>query len=167
MKKAKVIQKLLKYSGEKFPLTRGMLEKKRLSKASRRIMDWKDGKTPRATEPVKYGNILDHAKRNQLRIMVETGTYHGDAIYSLRDEFDRIYSIELSDIYYKLTKYRLSCYGQGFCHMLMIVAVYLALPFLVGGLTHRLNQQLKQDPAYNQSTSSPLQPIPQHRIDLI
>jgi hypothetical protein len=49
------------------------------------------------------------AKHNALRslqqkfkttILVETGTYMGDTLYALYNEFDKLYSIELSELFY-------------------------------------------------------------------
>jgi hypothetical protein len=43
----------------------------------------------------KYGIIASYAKKNNLKSMVETGTYKGEAIKAVRDIFDRVFSIEL------------------------------------------------------------------------
>jgi len=49
---------------------------------------------------LKQRTLLAQSERFGLRILVETGTYHGDMVEALKNRFDRIYSIELSrDLY--------------------------------------------------------------------
>ena len=50
---------------------------------------------------VKQRILQDHAKRFELKVLVETGTYYGDMVEAMKDSFDRIYSIELSENLYK------------------------------------------------------------------
>lgn len=52
--------------------------------------------SPPAT--VKYHLIRDYRKRFDTRVLVETGTFLGDNIYALRNDFDRIISIELAPV---------------------------------------------------------------------
>jgi hypothetical protein len=47
-----------------------------------------------------------------IRVLVETGTYLGDTIYSLYNDFDSIYSIELSHHYYEKAKRRFRQYPK-------------------------------------------------------
>ena len=56
----------------------------------------------------KQRNIAEHARRFGVRVMVETGTFHGDMCHAMRDVFDRIYTIELSEPLYQgaLTRFR-------------------------------------------------------------
>ena len=49
---------------------------------------------------VKEECVLSHAKRYGLRILVETGTFHGEMIETALGHFDIIYSIELDDALY-------------------------------------------------------------------
>ncbi len=117
MKFSRRLQKLLKYSFEKFPLTLPLMERKRLGKASRRIADWESaGKKTRPPEPVKHRNLLEIARANDLKVLVETGTYHADTLYALRNDFDELHSVELSDDYYSLSKFRLSGYSHIHLH---------------------------------------------------
>lgn len=46
---------------------------------------------------VKQETIATHAKHFGTRIMVETGTFHGDMCRAMQDHFDRIHTIELSE----------------------------------------------------------------------
>jgi hypothetical protein len=55
----------------------------------------KDGSGP-PSHAVKQGILRDYSRKYGLRILVETGTYQGDMVEAMRDDFDRIYSIELS-----------------------------------------------------------------------
>lgn len=41
-----------------------------------------------------------------LKILVETGTYLGDTLFALKNDFDQLFSIELSDHYYRLAQKR-------------------------------------------------------------
>ena len=50
----------------------------------------------------KYDLVKSYGSKYGCRILVETGTFLGDMVYSQRDNFDRIYTIELSDkLYFK------------------------------------------------------------------
>src|ERR1043165_3519694 len=50
---------------------------------------------------VKRGMIREFAKRFGCRTLVETGTFRGDTIWTLRKDFDRLYSIELDKALYE------------------------------------------------------------------
>ncbi|MGE9271104.1 MAG: hypothetical protein ACQKBU_09910 [Verrucomicrobiales bacterium] len=43
---------------------------------------------------------LEYARRFDLKLFVETGTFKGDTIETMRPHFDRLYSIELADKFY-------------------------------------------------------------------
>jgi len=45
---------------------------------------------------VKPGTLREYAKRYELRVLVETGTFLGDMIEAVKWDFERIYSIEIS-----------------------------------------------------------------------
>jgi 16S rRNA A1518/A1519 N6-dimethyltransferase RsmA/KsgA/DIM1 with predicted DNA glycosylase/AP lyase activity len=44
--------------------------------------------------------VAEYRERTGCDTLVETGTFKGDMIYAMRETFDRIYSIELSDRFY-------------------------------------------------------------------
>ncbi|MGB1130351.1 MAG: hypothetical protein ACPG4K_09880 [Haloferula sp.] len=44
---------------------------------------------------------LEYARRYDLKIFVETGTFLGDTVEAMRPHFDRVYSIELADKYFE------------------------------------------------------------------
>ena len=51
---------------------------------------------------IKQRNIILYAHQYNLKIFVETGTYHGDMLEVLKNEFGLLYSVELShDLFLK------------------------------------------------------------------
>jgi hypothetical protein len=54
----------------------------------------------------KCENILDCARRYDLRTFVETGTLAGDTVEYVRGYFDQVHSIELSPTYYGRSQQR-------------------------------------------------------------
>ena len=46
---------------------------------------------------VKQGVLRSYARRYDLKIFVETGTYRGDMVEAMKPLFEKIYSIELSE----------------------------------------------------------------------
>src|SRR5688500_18315724 len=49
----------------------------------------------------KYSVIQEYGRRFGLRVLVETGTFLGEALFACRRSFDRLYSIELSESLYE------------------------------------------------------------------
>ena len=66
--------------------------------AWREFRDWK--RNSAGTGPVphfqKRKRLSEARERFRLRTLIETGTYLGDMVESMRGEFDRVFSIELS-----------------------------------------------------------------------
>lgn len=56
--------------------------------------------------------ILEFARRFGCRTLVETGTFRGDTIWTLRKEFDRLYSIELDKGLYEAAVRRFAGMSQ-------------------------------------------------------
>ncbi len=50
---------------------------------------------------VKQRAIREHAERFGITVLVETGTFYGDMVEAMKHDFDRIYSIELSEALYE------------------------------------------------------------------
>ncbi len=50
---------------------------------------------------IKQRVLHDYACKYRLRVLVETGTYLGDMVEAMKNSFDHIYSIELSEKFYK------------------------------------------------------------------
>lgn len=55
---------------------------------------------------IKQGVLRKYAQEYGLTILVETGTFFGDMVEAMRQDFERIYSIELSDELYKKARQR-------------------------------------------------------------
>ena len=49
---------------------------------------------------LKQAVVSDYAKKFNIKILVETGTYLGDMVFAMQDQFAKIYSIELSPHFY-------------------------------------------------------------------
>ena len=62
------------------------------------IESGKEGLTP---HPIKQTTIREYARRFQINIFIETGTFYGEMIFAMRDTFSEIISIELSSPLYK------------------------------------------------------------------
>lgn len=70
-------------------------------KLQREVQRWKDAGRPGATPHlIKQQTIAEYAQRFKTRTMVETGTFRGDMCHAMRDRFEQIYTIELSDPLY-------------------------------------------------------------------
>jgi hypothetical protein len=48
----------------------------------------------RSPHLLKQRTVLEYARKFGLRVFVETGTYYGEMVATVKDRFDRIYSIE-------------------------------------------------------------------------
>jgi hypothetical protein len=67
-------------------------------RSRRDLAKWEQSGRPDPPPPaIKHAMLGEYGRRFGLRTLVETGTYHGDAIQANLDCFSRIYSIELSN----------------------------------------------------------------------
>jgi hypothetical protein len=57
---------------------------------------------------IKQAAIRSYAQRFGITTFIESGTFHGDMVEAMRKQFDRLYSIELSDELYARAKLRFS-----------------------------------------------------------
>jgi len=74
---------------------------RRLNRA--KIRDWRaHGCSMPAPDLVKYGVLRDYARRYRTSILIETGTFYGNAIFTLRRDFCEIHSIELAPALHEL-----------------------------------------------------------------
>jgi len=64
----------------------------------------------------KQKQLRYYAEKYQLKYLVETGSYYGDMIESMRTRFDKIFSIELSRDLYDHCKKRFSKYNNIFLY---------------------------------------------------
>lgn len=55
---------------------------------------------------IKQRNIISLAKKYDLKILVETGTYLGDMVNATKGKFKLVYSVELSEFLYNKAKIR-------------------------------------------------------------
>jgi len=51
---------------------------------------------------IKHARIRHHAQRGGAQTLVETGTFYGDTLFALRDDFQSLHSIELSPELHRL-----------------------------------------------------------------
>lgn len=66
------------------------------------FLKWEsDGRPVPPPHMAKQRMVLEYAKKYNIDTLVETGTYFGDMVCAMKDEFKSIYSIELSDFFYK------------------------------------------------------------------
>tara|TARA_Y100000590_G_C15424204_1_gene902581 strand:+ start:18 stop:653 length:636 start_codon:yes stop_codon:yes gene_type:complete len=71
------------------------------------INEWEmRGKPAPPPHIIKQKNLQYYAKKHNLNILVETGTYYGDMIAALKNDFKHIYSIEFSKNLYEKAIYR-------------------------------------------------------------
>jgi len=62
------------------------------------LQEWMEsGKPAPPPHEVKERILSDYAAAFGTRTLIETGTYAGDMVWAMRDRFDRIFSIELSE----------------------------------------------------------------------
>lgn len=52
--------------------------------------------------------IKDLSRKYQAQVFIETGTYLGDLIWQLKDNFQKIYTIEIEPIFFKFARKRFS-----------------------------------------------------------
>jgi hypothetical protein len=73
------------------------------------IEKWeKSGRPVPPPHMVKRHVLKEYADKYRLKILVETGTYYGDMVEALLGDFEKIYSIELSEYLYTRAKQRFS-----------------------------------------------------------
>lgn len=71
------------------------------------VEKWKArGKPIPPPHAAKLTILRDYAGRFHLKVFVETGTYFGDTLDSLKGEFDKLYSIELNKSLHKMAQRR-------------------------------------------------------------
>ena len=77
---------------------RKSLRQRRQAKA---LLKWqRSGRPAPPPHQVKQAILRKYASKFNTRVLVETGTFLGDMIEAMRDNFDKIFSIELSEEYY-------------------------------------------------------------------
>ena len=76
-------------------------------KHAKELVEWqRKGKPVPPPRIVKQNVLKAYAEMYDLKILVETGTYYGEMVAAMKDFFERVYSIELSDKLYEKAKRR-------------------------------------------------------------
>jgi len=76
-------------------------------KQKREIIEWeKNGKPNPPPHIIKQLILRSYKEKFKLKILVETGTYYGDMVEAMKNDFDKIYSIELSKELFNKAKKR-------------------------------------------------------------
>jgi hypothetical protein len=65
-----------------------------------------------ASNYTKHNTLRQLKNKYGLKTLVETGTFLGDTLYSLYNDFNTLYSIELSEEFYAKAKHRFSKYSK-------------------------------------------------------
>ena len=80
-------------------------------KANREIKVWEKAGCPAPPPHIIKQQILSaYASDFRTQTLIETGTYLGDMVYAMKDRFQRIVSIELSDAFYRQANRRFAPY---------------------------------------------------------
>ena len=99
----KLYKKLLKKNPFYYPLHNWKARRKQ----RKEFLTWEDkGKPAPPPHIVKQQALKSYAEKFGLHILVETGTYYGDMIEAMKNDFEQIYSIELSRELYEEAKWR-------------------------------------------------------------
>ena len=100
-------QQRLKQIIKKMPLyspLRNWLTKR---KQKKELLEWERvGKPAPSPHIIKQQTLLTYARSFGLKNLVETGTLYGDMVEAMKNDFDRIYSIELSTELYEEARER-------------------------------------------------------------
>lgn len=71
-------------------------------KERRAVAKWEaEGRPAPPPHSIKQRNLLDYQERFGLKILVETGTFKGDMVAAMKDAFDKVYSVELAETFYR------------------------------------------------------------------
>jgi len=89
-----MLKKALKRTPVYYVVRNGMQKQK----DARRLNRWeKSGRPLPPPHIVKQQVILDYARRSNIDVLVETGTYHVDMVEAMKSHFTTVYSIELAE----------------------------------------------------------------------
>jgi hypothetical protein len=106
-KKEKRLKSLLKRASKKTPLYQPLKKWREARIQEEEIREWeRKGKPVPPPHIIKQRTLRFFAKKFNLKILVETGTYYGDMVEAMKGVFERIHSIELSEELYEKAKKR-------------------------------------------------------------
>jgi len=82
-----------------FKILRNIYKKHRkIRKMKREVERWeKDGRPNPPPHLIKQRELLYYAQKYVLKTFIETGTFKGDMVEAMKDKFDKVVSIELSE----------------------------------------------------------------------
>lgn len=76
-------------------------------KSLQEVKEWeKLGRPAPPPHAIKQQNLLHYATTYNLKILVETGTFNGDMVEAMKNHFDEIYSVELSQSFFNKARIR-------------------------------------------------------------
>lgn len=80
-----------------------VINRYRILKKNRAVVQsWMAGGKPgRPPQAYKYEVIKNYARASGIRILVETGTFHGDSIFACLNTFDQLFTIELDPLLFE------------------------------------------------------------------
>ncbi len=86
---------------------------RKLKRQEKEILYWENAGRPLPPPHlIKQRTLEFYMKKFNLKILVETGTYYGDMVVSMKDKFEHIYTIELSRMLYEKVKRRFIKYSH-------------------------------------------------------
>ena len=101
------MKELLKSLLKKTPLYQPIINHIENKLLKQELSDWeKNGQPAPPPHLIKQRVLRSYAKEFSLKTLVETGTYLGDMVAAMQDDFEKIYSIELSQELYEKAKLR-------------------------------------------------------------
>lgn len=99
----KLFKKILNLASSKSSKDKRKIERRQ----QRELIEWEArGKPAPPPHIVKQRAIKRYAQKFNLKVLVETGTYLGDMVAAMKDDFDHVYSIELSEELYAKAQQR-------------------------------------------------------------
>ncbi len=86
-------------------------------KERRKYRQWMAGGRPDPPPPLaKHEMLREYARRYGLRVLVESGTFRGDTVAAMREEFRTVHSIELAPKFHELARRRFAGVGNVVLH---------------------------------------------------
>ena len=80
---------------------------------NKELVKWvKKGRSGPSPHLIKQSTIKEYSERFNIHTLIETGTFMGDMVFAMKDQFDLIKSIELSAYLFKRANKRFSKYSH-------------------------------------------------------
>lgn len=78
------------------------------------LKEWNKKAFNKGADPhlIKQATILKYKSKYNIDILVETGTFYGDMVYAMKNNFEKIYSVELDQQLYLKAKKRFKKYSH-------------------------------------------------------